>query len=199
MNGLSKENFILQKKHVTLRTAGYIAVILASLCLLIFILYSSKSRQPQFIATAIGIWILFFLFCLYKIHCIQSYRGVFRKGSLTVGELDDMDGIAFEELTCDILIANGFELAENTPASGDFGVDILARKDGMTYAIQCKRYLEPVGLEAVQQVYAGRAYYECHVAVVLTNQNFTANAQKLADKLGVVLWDRDTLRELLQK
>lgn len=199
MNRLSTENFILQKKHVTLRTAGYIAAILVSLCLFIFILYSSKSRQPQFIATASGIWILFLLFCLYKMHRLQSYCGVFHKGSLTVGELDNMDGIAFEELTCDILIANGFELAENTPASGDFGVDILARKDGMTYAIQCKRYLEPVGLEAVQQVYAGRAYYECHVAVVLTNQTFTANAQKLADKLGVVLWDRDTLRELLQK
>ena len=94
-------------------------------------------------------------------------------------------------------MANGFEIAENTSASGDYGVDILAQREGMSYAIQCKRYLEPVGLEAVQQVYAGRAYYECHVAVVLTNQKFTANAQHLADKLGVVLWDRETLRNFL--
>ena len=64
-------------------------------------------------------------------------------------------------------------------------------------AIQCKRYHEPVGIDAIQQVYAGRAYYECHVAVVLTNQTFTSHAQKLADKLGVVLWDRDSLRKLL--
>ena len=108
-----------------------------------------------------------------------------------------MDGIAFEELACDILIANGFEAAENTQATCDYGVDILASREGITYAIQCKRYLEPVGIEAVQQVYAGRAYYECHVAVVLTNQSFTANAKHLADKLGVVLWDRETLRNLL--
>lgn len=194
---VSKESFLRKQKHITLRIVSYSLAIAASLCLLIFILYSSKSTQPQFIASAIGAWVLFLLFCLYKIHRARSYKGVFRKGSLTVTELDTMDGIAFEELTCDILLANGFEIAENTPATGDFGVDILAQKEGMTYAIQCKRYLEPVGLEAIQQVYAGRAYYECHVAVVLTNQTFTANAQKLADKLGVVLWDRDTLRLLL--
>lgn len=199
MNGLTKENFILKKKHVTLRTAAYIIAILASLWLLVFILYSSKSNEPRFIAAAVGVWVLFLLFCLYKLHRIQSYRGVFRKGTLTVGELDNMDGITFEELACDILLANGFEIAENTPASRDYGVDILASKEGMTYAIQCKRYQDAVGLEAVQQVYAGRAFYECHVAVVLTNQTFTPGAQRLADKIGVVLWDRDTLRELLQK
>lgn len=193
----TKESFLMKQKHVTLRIVSYSLAIAASLCLLIFILYSSKSNQPQFIGAAIGVWVLFLLFCLYKIHRARSYKGVFRKGTLTVGELDTMDGIAFEELACDILLANSFEIAENTPATGDFGVDILAQKEGMTYAIQCKRYLEPVGLEAIQQVYAGRAYYECHVAVVLTNQTFTANAQKLADKLGVVLWDRDTLRLLL--
>ena len=108
-----------------------------------------------------------------------------------------MDGTGFEKFTCDLLIANGFELAENTQASYDFGVDVLAIKDNNTYAIQCKRYNSPVGIEAVQQVYAGRAYYECHVAVVLTNQYFTNSAQKLADKIGVVLWDRDMLYSLL--
>ena len=164
---------------------------------MVFILSSSGSNEPEFIAAVAGVWFLFVLFCAYKIYRMRRRKTVFRKGSLTVAELDDMEGVAFEELACEILVANGFELAENTPATGDFGVDILAQKDGMSYAIQCKRYKDSVGLEAVQQVYAGRAYYECHVAVVLTNQNFTVNAQKLADKLGVVLWDRDTLRGLL--
>jgi len=193
----SKKHVLKRQQHITLRIVSYLLAMTAGLVLAVFIFYSSKSRQPGFIAAVFGTWVLFALFCLYKISCAKKYKGVFRKGMLKVGELDEMDGIAFEELACDILMANGFELAENTPASGDFGVDILALKDGMTYAIQCKRYLEPVGLEAVQQVYAGRAYYECHVAAVLTNQVFTAGAKALADKIGVVLWDRDTLRELL--
>lgn len=197
MKRLSGENFSLKQRHITVKICTYIASMILSLFLLIFIIQSSQSHEPRFIATIICVWVLFFLFCFYKIYRTRNYRGVFRKGALSVGELDNLDGVAFEELACEILIANGFEIAENTPASGDYGVDILAQKEGMSYAIQCKRYLEPVGLEAVQQVYAGRAYYECHVAVVLTNQRFTANAQHLADKLGVVLWDRETLRNLL--
>ena len=197
MKALSKQNFTTKQRHITARIVSYILTILASLWLLVFILSSSQSTQPKFIAAAIGSWFLFFLFCVYKIYRIKRYHGIFRKGSLSIDELDNMDGIDFEELACDILVANGFELAENTPATGDFGVDILAVKNGMTYAIQCKRYHEPVGIDAIQQVYAGRAYYECHVAVVLTNPTFTSHAQKLADKLGVVLWDRDSLRKLL--
>lgn len=197
MKKLSRENFSIKQRHVTAKIFTYIMAIIFSLCMLIFIIQSSQSHEPHFIAAIIGIWVCFFLFCFYKIYRAGSYKGVFRKGTLSVGELDNLDGIAFEELACEILVANGFEIAENTPASGDYGVDILAQREGMSYAIQCKRYLEPVGLEAVQQVYAGRAYYECHVAVVLTNQRFTANAKHLADKLGVVLWDRETLRNLL--
>lgn len=197
MNKLSRENFSMKQRHITIRIFSYILAIILSLCLLIFIIQSSRSHEPRFLAAIIGIWVLFFLFCFYKIYCTKRYKGIFRKGVLSVGELDTMDGIAFEELACEILVANGFDIAENTPASGDYGVDILAQKEGMSYAIQCKRYLEPVGLDAVQQVYAGRAYYECHVAVVLTNQTFTASARHLADKLGVVLWDRETLRNFL--
>lgn len=197
MNKLLEKTPRSGKHAVTLRMVCYIAALILSLAVMIFILSASGSNEPNFIAAVVGVWILFVLFCAYKIYRVSRKQSVFQKGTLTVTELDDMNGIAFEELACEILVANGFDLAENTPATRDFGVDILAEKDGMTYAIQCKRYKDAVGLEAVQQVYAGRAFYECHVAVVLTNQSFTANAQKLADKLGVVLWDRETLRNLL--
>ena len=138
------------------------------------------------------------LFIIYRIICLSHKRSIFRKGVYHSRDLDQISGADFEALSCDILVANGFEFAENTQASVDFGVDVLARREGITYAIQCKRYDSPVGIDAVQQVYAGRAYYECHVAMVLTNQYFTRSARKLADKIGVVLWDRDMLEELLQ-
>ena len=126
------------------------------------------------------------LFIIYRIIRLSHKRSIFRKGVYHSRDLDQISGADFEALSCDILVANGFEFAENT------------RREGITYAIQCKRYDSPVGIDAVQQVYAGRAYYECHVAMVLTNQYFTGSARKLADKIGVVLWDRDMLEELLQ-
>ena len=69
-------------------------------------------------------------------------------------------------------------------------MDILAEKDGVTYAVQCKRYQGPVGVDAVLQTYAGRDYYDCMVGAVMTNQYFTAPAVQAAKKLRILLWDR---------
>ena len=186
-----------RKRHMLFRRCFYGSLILIALLLAVGILQYSHHHDYPFVAAVFGIWILLTLYFCYKIYLTRMYHGGFQKGYLKVGELDDLDGLAFEELACEILLANGFDSVENTKASGDFGVDILASKEGMTYAVQCKCYHDKVGLEAVQEVYAGRDYYECHVAVVLTNQTFTPAAIKLADKIGVVLWDRNTLRDLL--
>ena len=56
---------------------------------------------------------------------------------------DEMEGHEFEYFCADLLEKRGFEEVEVTKGSGDYGVDILAEKDGVTYAIQCKRY-EPL-------------------------------------------------------
>ena len=111
--------------------------------------------------------------------------------------LDEMEGVEFEQYCAELLRNRGFIDVKLTKASGDFGVDILAEKDGVTYAIQCKRYADPVGVKAVQEAFAGREYYDRMVGAVLTNQYFTPAVRKLADKIGVVLWDRDMLEELL--
>ena len=151
----------------------------------------------DFFARALWVGLLFMIFCFCKIHSLCPSRSYYIRGDWRLTDLDDISGVDFEALTCDILASNGFELAESTKASGDFGVDVLAYRDGISFAIQCKRYNYDVGIEAVQQVYAGRAFYECHVAMVLTNQYFTPAARKLADKIGVVLWDRDMLERML--
>ena len=86
-----------------------------------------------------------------------------------------------------------------TKGSGDYGVDILAEKDGITYAIQCKRYTGPVGVAAVQQAYAGRDYYDRMVGAVLTNQYFTAPAVEAARKLKILLWDRGYMEGMMEE
>ncbi len=110
--------------------------------------------------------------------------------------MDEMEGHDFEYYCADLLKDNGFRDVEVTKGSGDFGADILARKGGITYAVQCKCYDGPVGVFAVQEVYAGRDYYGCMVGAVMTNQYFTAPAWKLAQRLHVLLWDRDVLEQM---
>lgn len=112
---------------------------------------------------------------------------------------DSMEGHDFERFCADLLKARGFLEVEVTKGSGDFGVDILAEKDGISYAFQCKRYDEPVGVKAIQEIYAGRDYYDRQIGVVMTNQYFTAPAVEAARKLKILLWDRGYLEEMMEE
>lgn len=99
------------------------------------------------------------------------------------------DGIRYEQFCCRYLQDRGFKTS-TTPASGDQGVDIIATKDDVRYAIQCKyRTDSDVGNDAIQQVSAGKGFYDCDVAVVMTNSGFTPRAKELARKLRVRLWE----------
>lgn len=40
-------------------------------------------------------------------------------------------------------------------------------------------------------------YYHANIGIVLTNRHFTRNAKELADAIGVVLWDRESLEDLI--
>ncbi len=111
-------------------------------------------------------------------------------------EMDELEGHDFEYYCADLLKAHGFDEVEVTKGSGDFGADILAQKDGISYAIQCKCYDKPIGVKAIQEVYAGRDYYDCMVGAVMTNQYFTASAVELAKKLKIMLWDRGYIESM---
>ncbi len=112
--------------------------------------------------------------------------------------IDFMEGHDFEYWCANALRDIGFEDVEVTPGSGDQGVDILAAKDGLRYAIQCKRYTADLGNTPVQEVHSGKYFYRCHVAAVITNRYFTPGAKELAAATGVLLWDRDWILRYLQ-
>lgn len=112
---------------------------------------------------------------------------------------EDMDGHEFEYFCADLLEQRGFVEVEVTRGSGDYGIDILAEKDGVTYAVQCKRYTAPVGVKAIQEAYAGRDYYDRMVGAVMTNQYFTAPAVEAAKKLKILLWDGGYLESMMEE
>lgn len=125
-----------------------------------------------------------------------SYGDFSDYGAVTA--IDGMDGHEFEYFCAELLRKNGFSEVSVTKGSGDQGVDILATKDGIKYAIQCKNYASALGNTPVQEVSAGKIFYNCHVGVVLTNSTFTSGAVSLAKATGVLLWDRSVLSELMK-
>lgn len=130
---------------------------------------------------------------------IERFKDRMKSSGKIALEYDDMEGHDFEYYCADILRKNGFANVEVTQGSGDHGIDILAEKDGITYAIQCKRYSSDIGNAAVQQAHTGKSIYKKDIAVVLTNRYFTAQAKEEAQALGVKLWDRDKLNSMIEK
>lgn len=108
-----------------------------------------------------------------------------------------MSGFEFEKYCENILQKIGFTNVTVTQQSGDYGADILANKDFVTYAIQCKRYEGNVGNEAIQQIYAAKEYYKKDIAVVMTNSSFTESAKKMASQMNVRLWDKHVFAKFL--
>ena len=126
-------------------------------------------------------------------------KSTIKKIKYSLSQLDNMEGHQFEHACANILRANGYKKVEVTKASGDFGVDILAEKNGVKYAIQCKRYSHKLDNTPIQEVIGGLACYNCSKGAVMTNQYFTEPAQQLAKINNVELWDRDVLQDMMKQ
>lgn len=135
---------------------------------------------------------------IYLVKLVRLKKSIYYFCYKEISEVDQFEtGYEFEEYIAGLLEELDFEEIQITNPSRDFGADIIAFKDNKKYAFQCKLYSGTVGLFAVQEVYAAKAYYECDIAIAVTNDYFSAPAMELADVTRVLLWDREKLSELL--
>lgn len=114
----------------------------------------------------------------------------------TIFDIDLMTGLEFEQFVAKLFEKKGYTV-EVTKASGDQGIDVIAEKGGTKIGIQAKCYSSTVGNSAVQEAVAGKQFYRCDKAMVITNNYFTPSAEELATANDVILWNRDTLSENL--
>lgn len=99
-----------------------------------------------------------------------------------------MNGEAYERYVGYKIACLGWQEVTYTPASNDYGADIIAyTPQGEKVCIQCKRYSDSVGREAVQEIAAAKPYYGCSKAMVITNSTFTRQAKELARSNSVEL------------
>lgn len=113
-------------------------------------------------------------------------------------DIDSMDGVSFEHYVAQLLIEQGYANVSLTEHY-DYGVDIIAEKDGIRWGIQVKRYSGLVKAEAVRQVVTGLRLYGCDRAMVITNSTYSNVARRLAEGNDCVLIDRSGLSSLKRK
>lgn len=109
-------------------------------------------------------------------------------------EVDKMSGRKFEEYLQALLKTKGYYV-QLTPASGDYGADLILSTKGMKIIVQAKRYKKNVGVKAVQEIASAKSHYKADECWVVTNSFFTEQARKLASSNQVRLVDRKQLMD----
>jgi len=135
----------------------------------------SKNRKLQF-----EDWYLFVASIVEKscINLIDDYKNN--------KNFNNKKGIAFENECKQILISKGWKV-EETPKSGDQGIDLIASVEKYRLCIQCKDHKNAIGNKAVQEVTAGKQYWNGTHAILVSQSGYTKSAYKLAAANNVLL------------
>lgn len=158
------------------------------------------TMETSFFSFIIPIFFLLIIGYIFTsvIQVIESNK--YEKQENLLEEIDNMSGQEFELLLIEKLLPlQGYTNINGTSYTGDYGIDIIALKNGIKCAIQCKRFNNKVGNKAIQEVVAGRKHYKCEKAIVITNNYYTNNAKTLAFDNKVELLDRDDVIKMIKE
>ena len=143
--------------------------------------------------------------CFSEINSIKFYEWIedqinsvcdeLENKNVKFGDSSSMDGVQYEQFCKRILEDAGWEV-EDTPTTGDQGVDLIASIEDLRVCIQCKCFAKPVGNKAVQEVAAGMIHWNGTHSVVVGKSGFTKSAKALADSTNVILTSDSELENL---
>ena len=148
--------------------------------------YFTRTIEGTVITVIIGIAVLM-LFAVWR-----SFRYKKRMQQSGISDIDQMTGRQFEEYVGTLFASQGYNVTY-TPATGDFGADLILKKGQDVIVIQAKRYKNSVGITAVQEVIPAVKMYNATAAWVISNSYYTKAAVKLAVSNQVRMIDRDQL------
>ncbi|NBD27409.1 restriction endonuclease [Paenibacillus glycinis] len=156
------------------------------------IYYLTKSLPASAIAagTVLG------LFIVTRVYGNQ--KRVERLKRSGINEIDEMDGRQFEHYLGHLLRFQGYSV-EVTRSAGDYGADLVIKRNNKKIVVQAKRYSRNVGLKAVQEVQAAIAHYGASEGWVIANREYTDEAYSLARSNGIRLVNRGQLIEMTLK
>jgi restriction system protein len=156
-------------------------------------IYIYFKTQSIFLSLLIFLIPILLMIGITRILYQRKYEKLSKSGIL---DIDKMSGRQFEEYLAVLFRKRGFKV-KITKTSGDYGADLIIKKDSAITVVQAKRYSSKVGIKAVQEIQASMKYYKAEKSMVVTNNYFTGPAIKLAAANKVELINRDKLIDML--
>ena len=164
----------MRRKRQTGGVTGCLGIVAVLVMSSIGNLLNTADGQLTLVCTLVGLGAFYFLQKnVHKWVQVQRFR------TLAMDDVDNMPGHEFEYYVAKLLEHQGYS-TRVTAGSGDMGVDIIAQMGSVSYAVQCKRHRGGVSREAVSDAIAGKSYYRCGEAMVVTNSYYTHGAVELA-------------------
>jgi len=104
---------------------------------------------------------------------------------------------------CDILTRMGYSahVTKKSEYGSDHGVDIIAKKNGNTIAVQVKKWAPHnlVGAKEVQMLLGSMFRHKADKCILMTTSDFTEQAYEQAKDSPIELWNGKYLESLLKK
>lgn len=114
--------------------------------------------------------------------------------------LKEMRWQEFEQLVGEAFRLNGFSVQENGGGGADGGVDLVLRKNGEKFLVQCKQWRTlRVGVTVIRELYGVMAADGADGGYVVTCGRFTEEAKAFAKGRNVTLLDGDALEKIIRQ
>lgn len=123
-----------------------------------------------------------------------------RKKYRRINHLRSLAPTAFEKATADLFEQLGYQVRV-TPPQNDGGFDIVAKRDGVKYLIECKRYSarNRVGRPEVQKLCGAMVGEKADRGIFVTTGTFTEEAKEFASRVNIDLVTGRELAKMMEQ
>jgi restriction system protein len=114
--------------------------------------------------------------------------------------LNGMSWQEFEMLVGEAFRRGGYAVSETGGGGADGGVDLVLRKDGEKFLVQCKQWKAfKVGVTTIRELYGVMAAEAAAGGFVVTSGNFTQEAKAFAEGRNIELIDGAALKGFIKE
>jgi restriction system protein len=114
--------------------------------------------------------------------------------------LKEMSWQEFEKVVGEGFRLRGYAVIENGGGGADGGIDLILKKDGEKFLVQCKQWRAlKVGVTVVRELYGVMAAGGATGGFVVTCGKFTDEAKAFANGRNVTLLDGDELEKMIRQ
>jgi restriction system protein len=118
----------------------------------------------------------------------------------TADKLSSLTWAEFELLVGEAFRLDGFEVEQRGGAQADGGVDLVLRRGGEKFLVQCKQWRATrVGVAIVRELFGVMAATGATGGFVVTSGTFTNDATAFAEGRNVILVDGKILLEMIER